>query len=101
MPCVLLGAAAPSVRRVRRESDFHSFFFEAIPVPPTRFRPASKLGDAVFENPANVHLTSILKGNARVIESKDGGPGNTAGGVGEVRRPPRLPTVCYVPPACL
>jgi hypothetical protein len=47
-------------------------------VPPTRFRPASKLGDAVFENPANVHLTNILRANARIIESREGGTGGSS-----------------------
>ena len=59
------------MRKPKRDSDYRSFFFEVVPVPPTRFRPASKLGDSVFENPANVHLTNILKANMRVVESRE------------------------------
>ena len=69
---------ASTVRRMRRKSDYHTFFFDVVPVPPTRFRPASKLGDSVFENPANVHLTAILKANARVIESRESAEGTAA-----------------------
>jgi len=77
------------VRKPKRESDYRSFFFEVVPVPPTRFRPASKLGDSVFENPANVHLTNILKANMRVVESRetpDGVPATEKGDGAVARR---------------
>ncbi|KAJ2162963.1 hypothetical protein GGF46_000149 [Coemansia sp. RSA 552] len=37
------------------------FFIEALPVAPTRFRPASVMNDEVMENPQNVYLGAILK----------------------------------------
>ncbi|KAJ2636980.1 hypothetical protein GGF44_003022, partial [Coemansia sp. RSA 1694] len=37
------------------------FFIEALPVPPTKFRPASVMADEVMENPANVYLGEVLK----------------------------------------
>ncbi|KAF8983264.1 hypothetical protein BGZ46_010562 [Entomortierella lignicola] len=36
------------------------FFLEILPVAPTRFRPASVMGDKLFENPQNEHLGKIL-----------------------------------------
>ncbi|KAJ1756237.1 hypothetical protein LPJ58_003843, partial [Coemansia sp. RSA 1591] len=37
------------------------FFIEALPVAPTKFRPASVMNDEVMENPQNVYLGAILK----------------------------------------
>ncbi|KAJ2636893.1 hypothetical protein GGF40_002722 [Coemansia sp. RSA 1286] len=37
------------------------FFIEALPVPPTKFRPASVMDDDVMENPQNVYLGQVLK----------------------------------------
>jgi DNA-directed RNA polymerase I subunit RPA1 len=37
------------------------FFMDVIAVPPTRFRPASTMGDQVFENPQNALLNGILR----------------------------------------
>ncbi|KAJ2532949.1 hypothetical protein EV175_007115, partial [Coemansia sp. RSA 1933] len=37
------------------------FFIEALPVAPTKFRPASIMGDEVLENPHNVYLGQVLK----------------------------------------
>ncbi|KAK0557362.1 hypothetical protein OC846_000581 [Tilletia horrida] len=39
------------------------FFMEVISVAPTRFRPASKMGDQTFENPQNELLTKIIRGS--------------------------------------
>jgi DNA-directed RNA polymerase beta' subunit len=36
------------------------FFIEVIPVAPTRFRPPAKLGETLFEHPANELLTKVL-----------------------------------------
>ena len=36
------------------------FFMDVIPVTPTRFRPASKLGDDLFENSQNTLLSAVL-----------------------------------------
>ncbi|KAJ2880176.1 hypothetical protein H4R27_004882 [Coemansia aciculifera] len=37
------------------------FFIEALPVPPSKFRPASVMSDEVMENPQNVYLGDVLK----------------------------------------
>ncbi|KAJ7490360.1 hypothetical protein B0H11DRAFT_2010213 [Mycena galericulata] len=37
------------------------FFLDAVPVAPTRFRPAAKMGDKLFEHPQNELLEQILK----------------------------------------
>ena len=44
------------------------FFMDAIPVTPTRFRPASKLGDDLFENSQNTLLSAVLTTCQRVQE---------------------------------
>ncbi|KAK9767442.1 hypothetical protein K7432_002798, partial [Basidiobolus ranarum] len=36
------------------------FFIEVLPVPPTRFRPASVFEDEIMENPQNVYLGQVL-----------------------------------------
>jgi DNA-directed RNA polymerase I subunit RPA1 len=36
------------------------FFMEVVPVPPTRFRPASKMGDMLFESAQNTLLSKVL-----------------------------------------
>ncbi|KAI8617863.1 hypothetical protein BC830DRAFT_1166671 [Chytriomyces sp. MP71] len=46
------------------------FFLEVVMVPPTRFRPASKMGDMVFEDAQNLHLTEILKANAFIRQQR-------------------------------
>jgi DNA-directed RNA polymerase I subunit RPA1 len=54
------------------------FFMEVVPVPPTRFRPASKMGEMLFENPQNTLLQKVLTAssqiasiNERLVESHD------------------------------
>lgn len=42
------------------------FFMDVISVAPTRFRPASVMGDATFENPQNELLTKIINTSFRV-----------------------------------
>ncbi|GAA6000410.1 hypothetical protein JCM10207_008000 [Rhodosporidiobolus poonsookiae] len=37
------------------------FFMDVVAVPPTRFRPASTMGDQVFENPQNSLMNNILR----------------------------------------
>ncbi|KAJ3199173.1 hypothetical protein HDU82_000666 [Entophlyctis luteolus] len=62
----------PDLRRpgssgtVMRVTSPHIFFLEVVAVPPTRFRPASKMGDLVFEDAQNLHLTEILKANVQI-----------------------------------
>ncbi|KAJ3025212.1 UNVERIFIED_CONTAM: hypothetical protein HDU68_007368 [Siphonaria sp. JEL0065] len=48
----------------------HIFFLEVVAVPPSRFRPASKMGDMVFEDAQNLHLTEILKANAYIRQQR-------------------------------
>ncbi|CDZ97905.1 beta and beta-prime subunits of dna dependent rna-polymerase [Phaffia rhodozyma] len=42
------------------------FFMSLVPVPPTRFRPASKMGDLTFENSQNDYLNKILQTSYRI-----------------------------------
>ncbi|EEB08017.1 DNA-directed RNA polymerase I complex large subunit Nuc1 [Schizosaccharomyces japonicus yFS275] len=44
------------------------FFLHNIAVPPTRFRPASKMGDEVHENIQNELLTKILQSSIRIAD---------------------------------
>ncbi|CAO1625651.1 unnamed protein product [Sympodiomycopsis kandeliae] len=44
------------------------FFMDVVSVAPTRFRPASTMGDSVFENPQNDLLTKIITSSIRVRE---------------------------------
>ena len=52
------------------------FFSRTVLVPPNRFRPAAKVGDATSEHPQNVHLARILEGNEKIrkiqVDSKGG-----------------------------
>ncbi|XP_068728240.1 DNA-directed RNA polymerase I subunit RPA1-like [Montipora capricornis] len=57
---IFLGAyPSPSAKRKRSSADM--FFFEVFPVPPSRFRPISRLGDKQFENAHTGNLNKILK----------------------------------------
>lgn len=44
------------------------FFMEVLPVPPTRFRPASKLGDSFFENAQNTLLAKVLVSGNNIVK---------------------------------
>ena len=44
------------------------FFMDLVPVPPTRFRPAAKMGEIVFENPQNELLSKILTTSYRIVD---------------------------------
>jgi DNA-directed RNA polymerase I subunit RPA1 len=46
------------------------FFRRAVLVPPSRFRPAAVVGEAVSEHPQNVHLTRILEANEKILRIK-------------------------------
>lgn len=46
------------------------FFMEVVPVPPTRFRPASKMGDSLFENPQNSLLAKILTTGQTIVANR-------------------------------
>ena len=43
-----------------------SFFMDVIAVPPTRYRPASVMGDSTFENPQNELLSKVINTAAQV-----------------------------------
>ncbi|KAG0242760.1 hypothetical protein BGX31_011589 [Mortierella sp. GBA43] len=68
--CALLyGANGPKMAKaIGKTVSAHIFFLEILPVAPTRFRPASVMGDKVFENPQNVHLGKILNTCERIRE---------------------------------
>lgn len=62
---------------LRKVSDPSIFFFELVPVAPTKFRPASKMGDQTYDHPQNTNLTKILKANALIAElRKNNGTGD-------------------------
>jgi DNA-directed RNA polymerase I subunit RPA1 len=42
------------------------FFMDVIPVAPTRFRPASKMGDDMFENSQNSLLSAVIQTSIRI-----------------------------------
>lgn len=42
------------------------FFMRVIAVPPSRFRPASIVGQVTSEHSANVHLKAIIEGNEKI-----------------------------------
>lgn len=44
------------------------FFLEVVPVSPTRFRPAARMGDDLFENSQNSLLTVVITTSGRIQE---------------------------------
>ncbi|KAF9955063.1 hypothetical protein BGZ65_003616, partial [Modicella reniformis] len=67
MCSLLYGANGPKMQKTySRIASANIFFFEILPVAPTRFRPASVLGDKLFENPQNEHLGKILNTCERI-----------------------------------
>ncbi|KAJ3076907.1 hypothetical protein HDU98_011003 [Podochytrium sp. JEL0797] len=64
---------SPDLRRAGQKSRVTSpsiFFLDVVAVPPSRFRPASKMGDMVFEDAQNLHLTEILKANVYLRQQR-------------------------------
>ncbi|KAI9502457.1 hypothetical protein BX070DRAFT_14210 [Coemansia spiralis] len=58
----MLGATLTLPSRLRSPISLADMFFiEALPVPPTKFRPASIMNDEIMENPQNVYLGQVLK----------------------------------------
>jgi DNA-directed RNA polymerase I subunit RPA1 len=53
-----------------RVSHYDMFFVSALPVPPNKFRPLSKMGDQLFEHPQNNYLTEVIKSNIAIVESQ-------------------------------
>ncbi|KAF9387865.1 hypothetical protein CPB97_001922 [Podila verticillata] len=68
MMCHLLyGANGPQMQSsTKKAATADIFFLETLPVAPTRFRPASVMGDKLFENPQNEHLGKILNTCERI-----------------------------------
>ncbi|RUS34142.1 DNA-directed RNA polymerase I complex large subunit Nuc1 [Jimgerdemannia flammicorona] len=62
---LIYGARGPHSRKTNRASP-DLFFIETLPVAPTRFRPASVMGDKLFESPQNQLLSKILNACDRV-----------------------------------
>lgn len=72
-----------STQNVNNGASADVFFMEAVFVAPTRFRPASVMGDTTFENPQNelltkiINTTFVLKANAdywTLVSSKENEP---------------------------
>ena len=59
--CALIFGRHPLFATGRGAPSADVFFLETISVTPTRFRPASVMGDQTFENPQNELLTKILQ----------------------------------------
>jgi DNA-directed RNA polymerase I subunit RPA1 len=53
-----------------RVSHYDMFFISALPVPPNKFRPLSKMGEQLFEHPQNLYLTEVLKSNLAIVASQ-------------------------------
>eukprot|EP00163_Fabomonas_tropica_P030503 TRINITY_DN690_c0_g1_i4.p1 TRINITY_DN690_c0_g1~~TRINITY_DN690_c0_g1_i4.p1 ORF type:complete len:1694 (+),score=564.87 TRINITY_DN690_c0_g1_i4:426-5507(+) len=54
-------------RYLVRKSDPGIFFLRALPVPPSRFRPPSMVGDQLFEHSQNVQLGKLLTSSALLM----------------------------------
>ncbi|KAF7352593.1 DNA-directed RNA polymerase subunit [Mycena venus] len=69
MCSLLYGRHGPFAPLSTEELSFASadmFFLDAVPVAPTRFRPAAKMGDKLFEHPQNELLEKILRTSYRL-----------------------------------
>ncbi|KAI7821035.1 hypothetical protein BC939DRAFT_504581 [Gamsiella multidivaricata] len=67
MCALLYGANGPRMQKKHSKAVVADIFFlEILPVAPTRFRPASVMGDKLFENPQNEHLGKILNTCERI-----------------------------------
>ncbi|KAJ7178928.1 hypothetical protein C8R46DRAFT_1071922 [Mycena filopes] len=60
------GPFAPLSRDGLSFASADMFFLDAVPVAPTRFRPAAKMADKLFEHPQNELLEKILKTSYRM-----------------------------------
>ncbi|KAJ6628876.1 hypothetical protein B0H10DRAFT_2209314 [Mycena sp. CBHHK59/15] len=60
------GPFAPLSRDELSLASADMFFLDAVPVAPTRFRPAARMGDKLFEHPQNELLEKILKTSYRL-----------------------------------
>ncbi|KAJ9118268.1 hypothetical protein QFC22_004179 [Naganishia vaughanmartiniae] len=59
------GRPGSALKTVPASADI--FFMDVLPVPPTRFRPASKMGDSFFENPQNTLLSNVLTTGQSIV----------------------------------
>ncbi|KAF7355507.1 DNA-directed RNA polymerase subunit [Mycena sanguinolenta] len=69
MCSLLYGRHGPFAPLSADELSFASadmFFLDAVPVAPTRFRPAAKMGDKLFEHPQNELLEKVLRTSYRL-----------------------------------
>eukprot|EP00842_Homolaphlyctis_polyrhiza_P004280 jgi/Hompol1/4853/HPOL_001653-RA len=56
----------PSPKTGERITSENMFFWEVVPVSPSRFRPISVMGDLKYEHPQNGYLSDILKTNITI-----------------------------------
>ena len=61
---LLYGRIRNPTRSTASQADM--FFMEVLPVAPTRFRPASKMGDDMFENSQNSLLSAVIQTCIRI-----------------------------------
>lgn len=50
----------------QREEVWQMFFIKVVLVPPSRFRPAAKIGDQSSEHPQNIHLSKIIEASEKI-----------------------------------
>jgi len=66
---LLYGHVDPSQKN-KRIATHQIYFIDVVPVTPVKFRPASKMGDIIYEHPQNTSLSAVLKANAAVIAGR-------------------------------
>lgn len=81
---LLFGTQAGAAAK-KRVSSADAFFLECVPVPPSRFRPASVMGDQTFESPQNTYMGNILKHNLTLLELRNPPPTKDKLGDGVVK----------------
>ncbi|CAM0140636.1 hypothetical protein VKS41_006661 [Umbelopsis sp. WA50703] len=69
MTMLMYGARNPRSPKLIKPVKASMFFIDVLAVAPTRFRPASVMGDKAFESPQNVLLGKILTSSQQVRES--------------------------------
>ncbi len=60
-----------TMKEGKRVSSPEIFFLYVLAVPPSRFRPSSKLGDLNFEHPQNGYLVNIIKSNLEIAQIQE------------------------------
>ncbi|SCV71244.1 BQ2448_2832 [Microbotryum intermedium] len=99
----LLYAPHGPLSSTRPDASADIFFMDVVAVPPTRFRPASTMGDQVFENPQNALLNGILRQtfvvrdlNVNLANAQKTILAANANGVVEGEKPAVDPTRLYI-----